>query len=111
MDKNNYSHHISRQFNEELEDIRNKVMVMGGLVEEQIENATAGLVSGNVEQAEGLFAIPSFYKTLLILPWDHSFAHTVGIFPLMKNGASLASIQVVKTPNETLKNIPINARN
>ena len=54
MDKNNYSHHISRQFNVELEDIRNKVMAMGGIVEEQIENATAALVSGDVEQAEGV---------------------------------------------------------
>lgn len=56
MDKNNLSHHISRQFNVELEDIRNKVMAMGGLVEEQIENATAALVSGDVEQAEGVIS-------------------------------------------------------
>jgi len=56
MDKNNLSHHISRQFNVELEDIRNKVMAMGGLVEEQIVNATAALVSGDVEQAEGVIS-------------------------------------------------------
>ena len=56
MDKNNLSHHISRQFNVELEDIRNKVMAMGGLVEEQIESATSALVSGDVEQAEGVIS-------------------------------------------------------
>jgi len=32
------------------------VLTMGGLVEEQIENATAALVSGDVEQAEGVIS-------------------------------------------------------
>lgn len=52
MDKSNMTQHISRQFNEELEDIRNKVLAMGGLVEEQIGNALSALVDGNVELAE-----------------------------------------------------------
>jgi len=52
MEKTSLSHHISRQFNEELEDIRNKVLAMGGLVEEQIENAITALVNGDVELAE-----------------------------------------------------------
>jgi phosphate transport system protein len=52
MDKSNLTHHISRKFNEELEDIRNKVLAMGGLVEEQIGNALSALVDGNVELAE-----------------------------------------------------------
>ncbi len=56
MEKSNISHHISQQFNAELEDIRNKVMTMGGLVEEQIENAIIALVSGNVEQAEAVIS-------------------------------------------------------
>ncbi|NOY63709.1 MAG: phosphate signaling complex protein PhoU [Gammaproteobacteria bacterium] len=56
METGNLSHHISRQFNEELEAIRNKVLTMGGLVEEQIEHAIAALVSGDVEQAEGVIS-------------------------------------------------------
>ncbi len=56
MGTGNISHHISQQFNEELEAIRHKVLTMGGLVEEQIENATAALVSGDVEQAEGVIS-------------------------------------------------------
>ncbi|GMR19879.1 MAG: phosphate signaling complex protein PhoU [Gammaproteobacteria bacterium] len=45
-------HHISQQFNEELEDIRNKVLAMGGLVEEQIKNAIISLVKGNPQLAD-----------------------------------------------------------
>ncbi len=56
MDKNTVGQHISRQFNVELEEIRSKVMAMGGLVEEQIENATASLVSADIEQAEGVIS-------------------------------------------------------
>ncbi len=64
----------------------------------------------NVVQSESLFKVPDFYKSLMILPWDHSFAHTVGIYTLMKNGASLASIQKGKTQAETIKNIGKNIK-
>jgi long-chain acyl-CoA synthetase len=66
--------------------------------------------TANVEQASGLLPIPQEYCSLLILPWDHSFAHTAGIYTLMKNGASMASVQIGKTPMETLKNVPVNIR-
>lgn len=66
--------------------------------------------TANVEQASSLLPIPEWYTSLLILPWDHSFAHTAGIYTLMKNGASMSSIQVGKTPMETLKNIPVNIK-
>ena len=44
----------------------------------------------------------------IVLPWDHSFAHTAGIYSLMKKGASIASVEAGKTPMETLRNIPKN---
>jgi acyl-CoA synthetase (AMP-forming)/AMP-acid ligase II len=66
--------------------------------------------TANVEQASGLLPIPQHYVSLLILPWDHSFAHTAGIYTLMKNGASLASTQIGRTPMESLRNIPLNIR-
>ncbi len=66
--------------------------------------------TANVEQASSLLPIPEWYCSLLILPWDHSFAHTAGIYTLMNNGASMASVQVGATPMETLKNIPINIK-
>ena len=66
--------------------------------------------TANVEQASAILPIPEWYCSLLILPWDHSFAHTAGIYTLMKNGASMASVQIGRTPMETLKNIPVNIR-
>jgi phosphate transport system protein len=56
MEQSNISHHISRQFNEELEDIRSKVLTMGGLVEEQIENAITALATADVELAESVIS-------------------------------------------------------
>ena len=52
MDNLNLGHHISRQFNEELEDIRNKVLQMGGIVEEQLGRAVKALVEGNTTLAK-----------------------------------------------------------
>lgn len=66
--------------------------------------------TANVEQATALMPVPETYTSLLILPWDHCFAHVAGIYTLMKNGASMASVQVGNTPLETLKNIPINIK-
>ena len=47
MDKLNLDAHISQQFNEELEEIRNHVMTMGGLVEQQVADALDALVNGD----------------------------------------------------------------
>lgn len=66
--------------------------------------------TANIEQAGSLINIPEWYKTLLILPWDHAFAHTCGIYTLMKHGASLSCVDLGKTPMDTLKNIPINIK-
>lgn len=56
MDNTNIGHHISQQFNAELEEIRSLVLAMGGLVEEQIRNATLSLVEGNVSLAESVIS-------------------------------------------------------
>jgi long-chain acyl-CoA synthetase len=67
---------------------------------------THGNYVTNVYQAYSLMDIPSFYKTLLILPWDHSFGHTCGIYAFMGRGASIASVKTGKSPLETLRNLP-----
>jgi phosphate transport system protein len=45
MDSLNLGQHISRQFDEELEDVRSKVLYMGGVVEDQLANALRVLVN------------------------------------------------------------------
>jgi len=66
--------------------------------------------TANVEQSLSLMNIPEWYTTLLILPWDHSFAHTAGIYAVIASGASMASVQTGGNPLETLKNIPLNIK-
>ncbi|THB73021.1 MAG: phosphate transport system regulatory protein PhoU [Gammaproteobacteria bacterium] len=44
--------HISRQFEDELEDIRNKVMAMGGLIEKQLQQAINCLLISDSALAE-----------------------------------------------------------
>jgi len=43
MENLNIGQHISRRYNEELEDIRNRVLAMGGLVEQQLKDAMTAL--------------------------------------------------------------------
>lgn len=66
--------------------------------------------TANVEQACSLMTIPPNYRTLLILPLDHCFAHVAGIYSFIANGASMAFVQQGETPMQTLKNIPINIK-
>ena len=66
--------------------------------------------TANVEQAMSVIKIPSHYKTLIILPLDHCFAHVAGFYSFMAYGASVATVKVGRTPMETLKNIPGNIK-
>ena len=66
--------------------------------------------TANVEQALTLMTVPDTYRTLLILPLDHCFAHVAGMYSFIANGASMATIQMGNTPLQTLKNIPINIK-
>jgi long-chain acyl-CoA synthetase len=65
--------------------------------------------TANIEQALTLMDVPEWWTTLLILPWDHSFAHTVGIYIMMASGASFAAVQG-KSYLDNLKHIPENIR-
>ena len=66
--------------------------------------------TANVEQALTLMTIPTTYRTLLILPLDHCFAHVAGFYSFMASGASVGTVQSGKTGMETLKNIPLNIK-
>jgi phosphate transport system protein len=47
MDKSDLSHHYLSRYNEDLERLRSNVLQMGGLVEEQLQQAIAALVQGD----------------------------------------------------------------
>ena len=66
--------------------------------------------TSNVEQACTLVNIDQSWRTLIILPLDHCFAHVVGFYIMMAKGATAATVQVGRTPLESLKNIPLNIR-
>ena len=48
--------HISKQFDADLEEVRTRVLQMGGFVEEQIEHAIEALTSGNEELIDQVIA-------------------------------------------------------
>jgi len=52
MNNPGYKQHISSQFNAELEDVRQRVLAMGGLVEQQIIEATRALMDGDAQLGE-----------------------------------------------------------
>lgn len=54
MDTPDLKQHYSQQFNSELEEIRSLVLAMGGLVEQQLEQAIAALNRGQSESAEAV---------------------------------------------------------
>ncbi len=66
--------------------------------------------TANVEQCSQVLIIPPSYRSLLILPWDHSFTHTAGIYLLIGNGAGMGAVQAGRNYAESLRNIPINIR-
>ncbi|MCJ8169475.1 phosphate signaling complex protein PhoU [Atopomonas sediminilitoris] len=47
IDKEGLSHHISQQYNEELEEVRSHLLGMGGLVEKQVNDAISALIDAD----------------------------------------------------------------
>lgn len=66
--------------------------------------------TANVEQSLSRVPIDHTWRTLIILPLDHCFAHVVGFYVMMMQGASVATVQVGRNAMETLKNIPLNIK-
>lgn len=64
--------------------------------------------TANVEQCMSLIKIEPHFRTLIILPLDHCFAHVAGFYTFMAYGANVGTVQLGKTPIESLKNIPLN---
>lgn len=64
----------------------------------------------NCHDAVELFDGPYHFKTLLILPCDHSFAHTVGLYTALVCGISLYFVDSRGGGIATMRNIPVNLR-
>ena len=52
MDTNELSNHISQRFNNDLAEVRSEVLRMGGMVEQQIDDALIALRDANVQLGE-----------------------------------------------------------
>jgi phosphate transport system protein len=52
MEGDGYTHHISRQFNQELEAVRTKTLEMGGLVERQVRDAIESVLTLDSQKAD-----------------------------------------------------------
>ncbi|KGE71940.1 AMP-dependent synthetase/ligase [Spirochaeta lutea] len=62
----------------------------------------------NVTQSTDLFFIPYGLKTLVILPVDHSFAHTIALYAALLRKFSLYFVDARGGAMSILRNIPIN---
>lgn len=62
----------------------------------------------NCTDAMGYFNVAEGDRLYIILPLDHSFAHTVGIYAALVRGLSLYFVDARGGGVQTVKNIPIN---
>ena len=54
MSKMSFENHIMKQFDEELEEIRTRLMAMGGKVEQQLQNAIRAVTEADSALAESV---------------------------------------------------------
>ena len=67
--------------------------------------------TANTEQGAAMVEeIEPYWRSLIVLPWDHSFGHTVGIYIMMYYGAKLASVQAGRSTMAYLRNVPENIK-
>jgi len=56
MDKGVYTHHISQQYNIELDDVKTHLLQMGGMVETQVQEAISALIEADSAKANMVVA-------------------------------------------------------
>lgn len=66
--------------------------------------------TANVEHSLSVVNVPEYFRTLLILPLDHCFAHVTGFYTFIHKGGGIATVPTGKTLFEYIKNIPIALR-
>ncbi len=56
------------------------------------------------------FDVPMYYRLFIVLPLDHSFAHTVGIYASLIRAMAIYFVDASNGAKAALKNIPINLK-
>lgn len=64
MDITSHTHHISQQYNMELDDIRTHLSEMGGMAQRQVNDAISALVEGDIEKAEQVVRADSMVNSM-----------------------------------------------
>ena len=64
----------------------------------------------NATDADAVFLFPPHASLLLILPWDHSFGQTAGLFVFLKKAGLVAAVEPASTEVGTIRNIPKNLK-
>ena len=62
----------------------------------------------NVHSSAEIVAVKKGWKTLIMLPLDHSFAHTVGLYIFLYRGLSMYFVDARGGPMGALRNLPKN---
>ena len=61
-----HGHHISKQFNLELEEIKNNMLEMGGVIERQIADAMRSLLEGDTGLAAQVLTVENLIDSMEI---------------------------------------------
>ncbi len=64
----------------------------------------------NASEADAAFPLNPPNHMLLILPWDHAFAHTAGLFLFLRKASVIAAVEPASTELGTIRNIPRNMK-
>ncbi len=99
MDKLSLGKHISHQFNMELEDVQNKVMHMGGLVEKQLQDGLTALLNADIELGEQV-AISDFKINALEVEIDEECNHIIA-----KRQPAASDLRVLLTIIKTITDL------
>ena len=85
-------HHISHQFDAELEAIKSRVLAMGGIVERQIEDAVVAIIDADSQRAEEVVAREKQVNGLEVAVDDEATKILVKRQPAASDGTSRSAM-------------------
>lgn len=88
-------------------DLANITYTSGTMADPKGVMLTHRNFTANVDHSLSAVYVPEFFKTLLILPLDHCFAHVTGFYTFIKRGGEIATVPAGKSVFEYIRNIPV----